>query len=353
MKDLGQILFSHNYNAYGQVKNRLKESSTWFLLVDENTFKLCRKDFLDRLDLIPDEVILLSSGEEHKYFHQVEFIYEKMMFTGADRKSVIVNLGGGLLSDMGGFAASTFKRGIDYVNIPTTLLSMVDASVGGKTGINFMNSKNQIGSFHQPAMVLVDPNYLRTLPQAEVLSGFGEVVKHALIHDNSLWSDIKKIDDINDFSVWSSVIARAQQIKLDIVENDPFEKGERKLLNFGHTIGHALESVFIGNEKSLSHGHAVAIGMICEASLSVKEGQLDEREFLEIEEFIRKHFIIPSVSKKNMDVLLSFLHHDKKNEDGKINFTLIDRIGEGVIDNYIDEESIKEVLISTFNIGDA
>src|SRR6056297_1749321 len=255
------------------IKRFLDESdySKVFILVDENTKKHCLPHIQTNHLLDNAKIIEIRSGELNKSIETIINIWTFLTRHHADRNSVLINLGGGIIGDMGGFAASTFKRGIDFVNIPTTLLSQVDASAGGKTGINFLNYKNEIGVFNHPKYVFIDSRFLSTLDKRNILSGWAEMIKHTLIFNQQDFEHLTqyKISNIN-YKTLNQLIAKSVQIKNYYVETDPLEKGQRKALNFGHTFGHALESYFMGQKNYLMHGEAVALGMICEIYLSNK-----------------------------------------------------------------------------------
>jgi len=292
------------------------------ILVDENT----KRDCLHKLPKIENAIIIeIKSGEEYKSISTCNFIWEQLTINNFDRNSLLINLGGGVIGDMGGFCAATYKRGIEFLHIPTTLLAMVDASVGGKLGIDFKGFKNQIGLFNNPKAVLISPEFLETLSESELKSGFSEVLKHALISDNSLWVKLKNtlFTDLD----WENIIDTSVQIKNKIVLADPFEKGERKKLNFGHTFGHAIESYYLEKGTPISHGEAVFMGMILETEIS----DLSENDKNEIKNYILSNFALPYTPKKSY--LHKFLINDKKNQDGKINFTLLSGIGNCSFDN--------------------
>jgi len=292
------------------------------ILVDENT----KRDCLHKLPKIENPLIIeIKSGEEYKNISTCNFIWEQLTINNFDRNSLLINLGGGVIGDMGGFCAATYKRGIEFLHIPTTLLAMVDASVGGKLGIDFKGFKNQIGLFNNPKAVLISPEFLETLAESELKSGFAEVVKHALISDNSLWVKLKNTP-FTDLD-WEDIIDTSVQIKNKIVLADPFEKGERKKLNFGHTFGHAIESYYLEKGTPISHGEAVCMGMILETEIS----DLSETKKNEIKNYILSNFALPYTPKKSN--LHKFLTNDKKNQDGKINFTLLNGIGNCSFDN--------------------
>ena len=292
------------------------------ILVDENT----KRDCLSKLPQIENALIIeIKSGEEYKNISTCSFIWEQLTINNFDRNSLLINLGGGVIGDMGGFCAATYKRGLEFIHIPTTLLAMVDASVGGKLGIDFKGFKNQIGLFNNPKAVLISSVFLETLAESELKSGFAEVVKHALISDNSLWLKLKNTP-FTDLD-WEDIIDTSIQIKNKIVLADPFEKGERKKLNFGHTFGHAIESYYLEKRTPISHGEAVFMGMILETKIS----DLSESDKNEIKNYVLSNFALPYTPKKSS--LHKFLINDKKNQNGKINFTLLNGIGNCSFDN--------------------
>jgi len=292
------------------------------ILVDENT----KRDCLNKLPNFENSIVIeIQSGEENKNISTCNFIWEQLSKNNFDRNALLINLGGGVIGDIGGFCASTYKRGIDFVQIPTTLLAMVDASVGGKLGIDFDGLKNQVGLFVNPKIVIINPEFLKTLDKNQLVFGFSEVVKHALIADKEFWNTILEtpFDKLN----WNYIIEKSVQIKNNIVLNDPREKGERKKLNFGHTFGHAIESYYLQKGTPVFHGQAIALGMLLESKMS----DLTEIEKGEITEFILSNFTLPYNPAKNK--LIQFLLNDKKNKAGKINFSLLEGIGNCSIDN--------------------
>ena len=292
------------------------------ILVDENT----KRDCLHKLPKIDNHIIIeVKSGEHNKTISTCNYIWEKLTENQFDKNSLLINLGGGVIGDMGGFCASTFKRGINFIQIPTTLLSMVDASIGGKLAIDFKNFKNQIGLFNNPKAVLIFPDFLETLPKNILKSGFSEVVKHALIADRDLWNNISsnRFENLD----WLNIIATSISIKNNIVLSDPYEIDMRKKLNFGHTYGHAIESFYLKNGTPVLHGEAVFVGMILESQLS----NLHPEEKLEIKNYILSNFSLPFFPKKSD--LLPFLINDKKNKLGKISFSLLNQIGDCSVDH--------------------
>ncbi len=317
--------------------------SSLFILVDENTVKHC---YPKLIQLLPSHhIVQIEAGEECKTISACETIWQKLTSENADRNSLLINLGGGVVGDMGGFAAGCYKRGIKFINIPTTLLSMVDASVGGKTGIDFMNFKNQIGLFNEPEAVFIDTGFLQTLSERELLSGFAEVIKHYLIADKNLFEEIRNQKSEIRNLAWNEVVAKNVSIKAKIVEQDPHEKNIRKALNFGHTIGHAVESYFLKDEnKKLLHGEAVAAGMIAESFLSVKLNLLSEEELNSIAKLILHYFKLPIVPEADFKTILELMKQDKKNVSQKTQFSLLNGIGNYSINNSVEEDAIIDSL---------
>ena len=311
-----------------------QDFSTFFVLVDQNTKKHCLSHFLSWFSSEKQiEVIEIPAGEEHKHLETCQMVWEQLSSLGADRKSVLINLGGGVVSDLGGFVACAFKRGIAFYNIPTTLLSMVDASVGGKTGVDLGVLKNQIGIIQEPEMVLVLPQWLNTLPQEELRSGFAEMLKHGLIADEPYWNALKKLDHISVAQV-APFITRSVELKNRVVTKDPTEKGLRKILNYGHTLGHAIESYCLAqpHRKRLLHGEAIAIGMILEAYLSAAITGLSKKERDNIRTAFLNYFEAHPFTKEEQKGIIELLQHDKKNRGGKVNFVLLEAIGKPAID---------------------
>lgn len=320
-----------------------KKYSRILILVDEHTEKLClapnRAHFPENA-----HVISIAAGEQYKNLETTQIIWKEMFGALADRQALLVNLGGGVIGDMGGFCAATFKRGFDFVQMPTTLLAQVDASIGGKLGIDFAQVKNSIGVFCNPKAVFIAPEFLATLPHREKLSGFAEIIKHALIADVKQWDALKKIENIEAVD-WASYIVPSLKIKQHIVEIDPFEKRERKALNFGHTIGHAVESFALQTPAPLTHGEAIAVGMICELYLSKKVLGLNEKTLEDITRFILRLYGKYDLKQKNFDILVELMKQDKKNEKQKINFSLIPSVGNVTVNVTTTEADIKESLL--------
>jgi 3-dehydroquinate synthase len=263
-------------------------------------------------------------------------LWEELSHLDGDRKSLLINLGGGVLTDMGGFVASTFKRGIDFVNIPTTLLSMVDASIGGKTGVDLGSLKNQIGVINQPQMVLIFPEFLQTLDERQTKSGFAEMLKHGLIQDKDYWNELTNNGNFTD----PACIQKSIAIKNEVVLQDPTEQGLRKILNFGHTLGHAIESYCLDNpnKRTLLHGEAIAAGMILEGYLSHELRGLSRLDVNDIKNGFLAHFNRVEFTSEDIDAILQLLKYDKKNSHGNVNFVLLQAIGDAVTDIKVPEE---------------
>ncbi|WP_269225046.1 3-dehydroquinate synthase [Flavobacterium eburneipallidum] len=333
-----------NENGYEALNSFLKESkySTLFIIVDNNTNESCLNKFLPYLETdLKIEIIEFESGEPNKNIETCIQIWNVLTELGADRKSLVINLGGGVVTDLGGFVASTFKRGMDFIHIPTTLLSMVDASVGGKTGVDLGNLKNQIGVINVPKMVLIDTQYLTTLSKDEMRSGLAEMLKHGLIYDKNYWEkflDLKAVD----FADFDELIYRSVEIKNEIVIQDPTEKNIRKALNFGHTLGHAIESYFLENEnkKNLLHGEAIAVGMILESYISWKMNLITIDDYIQIKTTIKSIYDDVVFEENDIEPILELLIHDKKNEYGNIQFALIQAIGKIKINQSVENELI-------------
>lgn len=319
-----------------------KEYSRVAVLCDENTRQHC----LPKISaVLPDDVVLIQikSGEEYKHLQSCAHIWEALTLAGFDRKGLLINLGGGVITDMGGFCAATYKRGIHFINIPTTLLSQVDASAGGKLGIDFNSFKNHIGVFKDAEVVIIDAGFLETLPLRELRSGYAEVLKHALIADADHWGALKK----NHWQQqpWEQITHHSVGIKHRITTADPLEQGLRKVLNFGHTIGHAIESYFLeqGPEKLL-HGEAIAIGMLCEGYLSGQKSSLPPESLQDICRYINDTWQLPLIPAIAFETLCTLSLQDKKNEKGTINCTLLRELGEAVYNQPISQQDIRDAL---------
>lgn len=335
-----------NERAYTELNDHLARFnySKIFILVDENTHNHCLPHFMGRIHGDYDfEIIEIEEGEINKNIATCTQVWEVLSDLDADRKSAMINLGGGVITDLGGFVASCFKRGIHFINVPTTLLSMVDASVGGKTGVDLGPLKNQIGVINQPEMVLVDPEYLATQDERQLKSGFAEMLKHGLISDVTYWNTLKKVNDFNDLD---SLIHTSVSIKNEVVVQDPTEQNIRKVLNFGHTLGHAVESYFLEHEhhELLLHGEAIAVGMVLEAYISFKLTDLPLSELEDITSTFLNRYKKLEFTEKDVDAILSLLKFDKKNSHGNINFVLLKSIGNPVIDIKVPGELLLEAF---------
>lgn len=311
------------------------------VLVDENTLHHCYpqvKQYLPEHDLIQ-----IQSGEEHKTLSSCEYIWQRMTELNLDRWSVLVNLGGGVIGDMGGFCAAVFKRGLYFVQVPTTLLAQVDASVGGKTGIDFHGLKNHIGVYKEPRAVIIDPTFLNTLPQRQLKSGYAEIIKHWLIADKAAFEEQRHIGLFTED--WDALIRHSVGIKSAVVEVDPLEGGYRKVLNFGHTVGHAVESYLMERPgRELLHGEAIAVGMLCEAYLSVKKDLLTKRELDQIETFLVSVYEKVKLTEEDIQGMAQLTLQDKKNTRSTINCTLLQGIGKAVWDQPVTLADIQESL---------
>jgi 3-dehydroquinate synthase len=335
-----------NENAFKSLNAHLakKAYSIVFILVDENTHELCLPQFMAEISGEHQfEIIEIESGEINKNIETCVGVWEALSELGADRKSILINLGGGVLTDLGGFVASTFKRGIDFINVPTTLLSMVDASVGGKTGVDLGSLKNQIGVINQPVMVLVVPDFLDTLDTRQIRSGFAEMLKHGLIQDRLYWEALKQAESLEDMK---KHILTSIQIKNNVVLQDPTEQNIRKILNYGHTLGHAIESYFLENDskETLLHGEAIAIGMILEGYLSNKLTNLPLVTLEDIKTTFLSRYEKVEFLAEDFDNILQLMKYDKKNSHGKVNFVLLKEIGNPVFDIEIPVELFAEAF---------
>ena len=317
--------------------------SQLFVLVDENTYAHCWPQISAIAAAYAPVLIEIPSGETNKNLHTCELIWQQLMEHNAGRDALLLNLGGGVIGDMGGFAASTFKRGMPFIQIPTTLLSQVDASIGGKLGIDFLQVKNSIGLFRNPQAVLVDPAFLSTLSDRELRSGYAEVVKHSLIADAAQWGELRQLTALRSAD-WASIIPASLSIKKQIVEADPFEKGLRKALNFGHTIGHAVEGHALKTDAPLLHGEAIAIGMVCEAFLSQQQQNLPEAQLGQIVRYLITLYGKPAIDPGHYPTYLRLMGNDKKNEGGAINFSLLPKAGAVAVNQTADAGNITAAL---------
>jgi len=318
--------------------------SSIFIITDKNVQPFWLDKLRSALSQRCDYVVL-DPGEQAKNISNIACIWEAMHNAGCDRKTLVLTLGGGVVGDMGGFAASTYMRGIAFGHIPTTTLAQVDSSIGGKTGIDFNGVKNLVGTFSQPIGVLIDTTTLATLPRREFLAGFAEMVKHALIRDDSYLKALTRKSPL-DFTAaeLSDLIATSNGIKVKVAQDDETESGERKILNFGHTIGHAIESLSLKTKQPLLHGEAVSIGMVIEAQLSQFKGYLSPKEVQQIKDVLQKVGLPVEVPDLPIEQILSMLHTDKKNEKGTVNYSLLKSIGNAIYNQTVSEQIVSQVL---------
>jgi len=334
----------YSQEGYNQLNLTIqnKKYSKIFVLTDTNTNEYCSPIFLSELATdVEIEVIEIESGEAQKNISTCVELWNILIELGADRKSLIIGLGGGVVTDVTGFVASVFKRGIDFINVPTSLLGMVDAALGGKTGVDLGALKNQIGTITNAQMVLIDFRFLDTLPNEEIRSGYAEMLKHGLIQDRDYWKKLSDFQNIN-LTELDKLIVRSVEIKTKITSEDLTENGIRKALNYGHTLGHAIESYCMENSEkpNLLHGEAIAIGIILESFLSFRTGLLSAEEYLEIKTVLKSIYPFVAFSKNDIEEIIKLLSFDKKNEYGKILFVLLDSIGNIRIDQQIENELI-------------
>lgn len=328
------------------LKKVLREikSDKVFILTDEHTREYCLPIISKIPEISAAHLISIEAGDIYKNIESLSQVWMELSRNGATRKSLMINLGGGMITDLGGFAASTFKRGMQYINIPTTLLSIVDAAVGGKTGINFNGLKNEIGVFNPADYVLIDTAFLKTLDRTNFLSGYAEMIKHGLISTPEEWNKLLTFDmDRIDYELLKERVKVSVNIKEKIVEEDPFEKGIRKALNLGHTVGHAFES-FSLTSKPIPHGYAVAFGLICELYLSHIKCGFPKEELQHAISFIKENYGIYFIDCDQYETLYELMTHDKKNESGIINFTLLSYIGNIQLDQTADKKEIFDMF---------
>ena len=316
-----------------------------FVLTDETTFKECWP-LISGFACVKDAIhIIIKATDEHKTLETLADVWQQLSQKGSTRHSLMINLGGGMVTDLGGFAAATFKRGIRFINIPTTLLAMVDAAVGGKTGINFNGLKNEVGAFVPARSVLLDTTFLQTLDAHNICSGYAEMLKHGLISDASHWAELIMFDlQHMDYRQLQGMVAKSVAIKEDIVKKDPYEQGLRKVLNLGHTVGHAFESMALMQGSPVLHGYAVAWGVVCELYLSCIKTGFPKDKLRQTIDFIKSTYGTFVFDCKVYEQLYQLMTHDKKNTADKINFTLLGNIGEIRINQTADKEEIFGML---------
>ncbi|MDH3004970.1 MAG: 3-dehydroquinate synthase [Candidatus Shikimatogenerans sp. JK-2022] len=328
------------------LKNKKKNKILFFL--DKNIKKFCFNYLINKIKIFKKKkikIIKIPSGEKYKNLKICIKVWKILIKKKFSKKDFLINLGGGVITDLGGFIGNLYKRGLNIINIPTTLLGMVDASIGGKTGINFKNLKNEIGLIKEPKMTLIDINFLKTLSKKEFFSGFGEIIKYGLIYSLKYWNFLKKINFKFFKKKWKKIIYKAIKIKKKIVKKDPEEKlGKRKILNFGHTIGHALESFFLYKKKPITHGKAIVFGILCETWISTKILKFEKKKFKEIYKFILKNYSLKPIKKKYFKIIIYFIKNDKKNYNNEINMVLLKKIGFSTYDNKIKKNLIIKSL---------
>ncbi len=340
-----QLIFSQNpETGLTQLLSAYKADQI-FVLTDTTTEQLCLPEFKEYSCLKTAKYLTIPAGDGNKNVESLSKIWMFLSKNGATRKSVLINIGGGMITDIGGFAAASFKRGIDCINIPTTILSAVDAAVGGKTGINFNELKNEIGAFHQPKAVIFYSGFYKTLDKENILSGFAEMLKHGLLSDTDYLNSLLSLDLTHpESSDFDKAIERSVVIKRDIVIADPKENGIRKALNLGHTVGHAFESFSHHSGRPVLHGFAIAWGLICELYLSKKQLNFPENQINQIVTFVKQNYGLFEIKPSDYDYLINAMTHDKKNVDKNINFTLLSDVGEIKLDQTADESLIISML---------
>lgn len=320
-----------------------KQRRKIFMLCDENTCLYCLSKLENNIPASSFELIVVPAGENSKTIETATKLWEQLLAKEADRKSVLCCLGGGMVTDLGGFAAAVFKRGMDCIFIPTSLMAQVDASIGGKNALNLGYLKNQIGLFNQPKITLIFTQFLQTLPEKEIMSGYAEMLKHGLIADKNYWEHLKNIQDINNlFS--AEYIKKSVEIKTAVCAADKKDNNIRKKLNFGHTVGHALEAFFFSVNKPVSHGNAIAMGIIAESHLSWQKGMLDKESFIEIKQLFQKKFSLPKINKSGYRNVMRFMAFDKKRIGENFNFTFLTQIGSADINQQATGKEILDAL---------
>ena len=335
-------------DLYSSITEKISSDkfSSIFILVDENTDQFCLEIFIKKSGIKLFNKIIIASGEDNKNIDTCVSIWDQLNSYKADRKSLLINLGGGVLTDIGGFAASTYLRGIKFINIPTTLLGMVDAAHGGKTGIDFKLLKNQIGVFNEPIEVLLDNEYLKTLSKEEFINGYAEVVKHSLLTNKPdlTFNSLVKLDLFKDSDY---IINSYSLVKNEIVKSDKYESNIRKILNLGHTIGHAVESYSHISDKiaEFKHGQAIVIGLITELFISHKKFNFPLKDVVSVKDHLKKYFSLINLKDNDIMNIYDLMVYDKKNEGSKINFVLLKEIGKPVINQIVDKELFKESFL--------
>ncbi|MCX6309239.1 MAG: 3-dehydroquinate synthase [Bacteroidia bacterium] len=340
-----RLIFSEN--LHNDLNNLLANYATdqVFVLTDTNSEKYCLPQLRDVEGFQAARFLTIPAGDEHKNVENLSAVWQFLSNNGATRKSVLVNLGGGMVTDLGGFAAASFKRGIDCIHLPTTVLSAVDAAVGGKTGINFNGLKNEIGAFHLPVAVVFHAPFFGSLDHANILSGYAEMLKHGLLSDVKYWNELLALDlEHPESPEFLKAVKRSVEIKDEITTKDPKEQGLRKALNLGHTVGHAFESLSHQEGKPVLHGYAVAWGLLCELYLSMRQLDFPVGLLQSYIHFVRQEYGVYPISCKDYPALYEAMTHDKKNEGYTINFTLLSGIGELKLDQTANRQQIEEMF---------
>lgn len=340
------LIFSNEVGA--ELERRIAEADAHgvFALLDSNTIECVWQRLIAECPSLSSmPTITIPAGDVNKNLESLSHIWSELQRLGANRRSLLVNVGGGMVTDIGGFAASTFKRGMRFINVPTTLLAAVDASVGGKTGINFGGLKNEVGVFREADAVIISTCMLSTLPTSEVYSGYAEMLKHGLIEGEATLSRLLTYNiEEPDYAQLLTILEESVGVKRRVVAEDPLEKGLRKSLNLGHTAGHAFESLAMEKSVPVPHGYAVAWGLVVEMVLSHMQREFPTEWLRRIADYVRTHYGAPAITCADYPRLLELMHHDKKNLDNRINFTLLDTPGKVVIDCTASEADIEVAL---------
>ncbi|MDH3004974.1 MAG: 3-dehydroquinate synthase [Candidatus Shikimatogenerans sp. JK-2022] len=353
IKKINNIIINKNLNYLNKYLIK-KVFTKYIILLDNNVKKYCLDILYNDVPILKQKKVLrikIISGEKYKNLNTSIKIWKKFIKYNIDKKSLLINFGGGVITDLGGFSASLFKRGINFINIPTTLLGMVDASIGGKNGINFYKYKNEIGLIQDPIYIFINYNFINSLPKIEIYSALGEILKYGLIYNKKYWNYIKHIN-FNKKVNWGKIIYIAVKIKNEIVNKDPKEiLGIRKILNFGHTIGHAIESLFLYKKKLITHGEAISLGMICESWISKKINNLNYKEYKEICNVILKFYKIKKIKNIYFKKIIEYIKNDKKNYNNKIYLVLLKKIGLSTFNNEVKEKLIIKSIKKMNNLN--
>ncbi len=343
----GDIYIGSVSDGLKDVIDRLAPSMV-VIVADENTARYCIPYIQQHLEV--SQLMILPPGEGSKSLESCKRIWSDLISGGADRSALVLNVGGGMICDLGGFAAACYQRGVRFAHIPSSLLAMADAAIGGKTGIDFQHYKNYLGRIEAPSFIWIDPGFLPTLPEAEFRNGWAEIVKHAIIGDHSLWDMLDQLQDVTH-PAWEGILEMNLAVKLSVIETDPYEKGLRKTLNFGHTIGHAVESFFLQLGKPVPHGGAVMTGMLVESTIANTLGQLAEEEFLLITGLILRLLGSSEVPLPPADQLIPWIQRDKKKSNGRTGFSLPERIGSCRWDIPVGDEVIADSISRVLTQG--